>query len=483
MPAFDKFSGVVKDHGFMLDKASGATSTVATAAAKDQAVVVVAAISTFANGQDVFVGTELCRISSGGGTTSLTMTKNLKYDHPVGDVVVEQAAYSFGTAEADGLKFRIANETTDVFGVLSRFFYNKLPGFISFTGSMRMPTPTIDVLAMAHGIRRSEVLGDGTAVQQTGTAGPRVVFSDGSNCGTLTRACFYATVQLVDGTWRTFYAYNLSFNPTTISVQFARGVVANVPIDFMMTGYAIDFTNSQFVPSTVVQTYNAAKTDMIGELVSIDNYALGTPTTLTAQVAAGAYQFLVTSATGLAAGGIVKLGTGDFAEFHEIHAIATLTVQLKTQVQRTWANASAVTPLTPTSFAGVSRGGATYAMSGSADERVVETERAKQGYNLGNLAPKWTFNLSSLQPENFYLSTGTPVADYASSVLTFRNAAKSTGLECVVMRFLTLGGRSIKCVNWLPVVEVQSEQVLSQAVETQLPVTLLPAATYWIGTP
>ena len=82
--------------------------------------------------------------------------------------------------------------------------------------------------------------------------------------------------------------------------------------------------------------------------------------------------------------------------------------------------------------------------SGTATERKTETQRAVQDYLLQNITPKWTFALSSLTPENHYLSVGAPSSDYASSVLTFRNAAKNTGLEVVVMRFLALNGKSVK---------------------------------------
>lgn len=484
MPALDKYSNIVRSHGFLFDKSSGASSTVNAAAAKDQANLTVAGASSFANGQDIVVGsgetTELCRILSGGGTTSLVMTKNLKYDHPVGDLVTEQAAFQLGTAEADGIKFNIDGETTDVFGVMSRLLYNKVPGFVSFKGSMRMPTPTVDILAVACGVQRSEVIGDGTAAQQTGTVGPRQFWSDGSNFNTLKRGCFFATIQTIDGSWRTFYAFNCAFNPTAMSVQFARGVVANVPFNWVMSGYAIDFTNSQFVPSTTVLTYDATKQDMIAEVVGVDYGVAGTATTITAQATAGAYQITVASTTGMAAGSIVKLGSGDQAEYHEVHAIVSLVAQLRTQVKRTWASGSAAAPITLTTFSGLSVGGATYSVSGTATERKTETQRAVQDYLLQNITPKWTFALSSLTPENHYLSVGAPSSDYASSVLTFRNAAKNTGLEVVVMRFLALNGKSVKAILWQPVVEVSQETVLSQAVESQLPVSLLPAAQTWM---
>lgn len=475
MALLDKYSASVARASFMLDKPSGVSSTVNAAAAKDQANLTVVA-TTYANGMDIMVGGEIARISSGGGTVNLVMTKPFKYDHAVGEVVTELAEIQLGTAEAEGIKFNVAGENTDVYGVISRLVYGTLPGFSVFTGSLRMPTPTADILALALGQPRSTLIGDGTLAAQTGTVGPRSFWTDGSLFGAQQRVSLVVSVRKIDGTYMTFYAYNLSFNPTTLSVQFARGVVSNVPMSFMMSGYAIDFTDAAFVPASTVITYLASKLDMILAITAVGNLTdSGTSTTTSSGVSAPGYVIPLTSVTGVAAGVWLGIGVGAAREWHLVHSVVSLNANLRTQTQQTFQSGTPVVIQTNTPFAGISKGGVTLAVSGSVEPIEVETEVAAQGYRINNAALQFSMSLSALTPENFIATHGLPLAEYANTVLPFRKSGQGLPLT-LVLTALTVGGKTVTICLWDGSAVISNETTLSQVVETKLAMAYKPRA-------
>lgn len=476
MAVLDKYGLNVTRAGFLLDKPSGVSTTSTAPAAADQATLIVVGTTILA-GMDVGIGSgetyEIGRVLTGGATT-VVLTKPLQFAHASGDAVVEQADLMLGNPEAEGIKINVNAETTDVFDCISRFPFGTLSGFTDLGGSLRMPTPTTDILAMALGLARSEVIGDGTTAAQTGLVGPRMFTTNGVNFGVLTRATLYVSVQKVDGTYMTWYAQNLSFDPTALSVQYARNTVANVPMKFLFSSMRTDFTNAAFVPASSVATYLASKGDLVSEITAVGNLtSSGTSTTSTGVTAAGAYTIAVTSATGITAGLWIGIGVGALKEWHQVDSVVSLSVKLRTKILNGFAASTPVVVQTNTPFAGISIGGVTMSTSGQVSTLRAETFRASLGYRVGNAAIQFTMNLSALTPENFLAAYGLPIAEYANTVLPFRAIGSGTPLT-LVLTALTQSGKTITICLWDGSAVIASETTLSAAVETQLSMTYKP---------
>lgn len=458
--------------------ASPATTTLSAAVAAGASSIPLTAASTFANGMDVFLGTgetlERFRVSSGGSTATLVPVKPLKFDHAASEPLVEANAVNLGVPEADGFKLAWNGDSTDIFTAISRLAYTVLPGFQDITASFRFPTVTVDGIALALGIARSNLIGDGTNAAAASTTGPRQFCTDGTLFNTQTQVCLTAAVQLFDGSYVAVDLYNLTFDPTQFSVTFARGQLSTVPVKCMASSGAIDFTNSLFTPAATIATYAASNGDVFAEITAI-NVATpsGTPTTLTAGVAAGAFVLPVAVGTGIAAGVWLGLGAGDTQEFHRTFSLVSLNVNLATQVLRAHASGEAVTVQTLTPLVGIV-GGVTVAVSGSITTLRAETVRNSLGYRVANAAISISTTLNTVQPVSFYLAMGIPSTAYANSVLPIGKQMATALGQTLIFTGLTRSLKVLTIAGWNGAAVIGGESAFTQAAETRIPLSFKP---------
>lgn len=475
MGVLDKrFNTLLGLHVFVDTPSGGGSTTISAAAAAGASTLVLTSATNFAIGDDIRVGTgetsELVRISN-LVTLTVTTAKPLKFDHPVAEPVVEQSAISLGTPEADGFRLRFNGETTDVFAATQRLPYGTLTGFVDLGASWRYPVVTADVLALAFGIPRANIIGNGTAAAQSGTVGPRLWTTDGTLFGTITNVNIVATGQLQDGTYLKVDLYNVTFDPTAVTTTFARGQLATVPVRVLASSGAIDDTNTLFTPANTVQTFASSKGDIFSEITAVETLTdSGTATTTTATIAAGAYVIPVTSATGIVAGDYLRLGVGDAAEYHLVHSVVSLNLNLRTQVLRAHASGVAVVKSTRTALS-VAQGGFTFGTSGSVETQRSETFRTSLAYRSSNIAVTLSCNLDAITALNYALALGIPTAQYANNVLPLGAQIGKATAVTLLFRGLTQDGKTASICGWNGTVNIGGETQFTQAAAAQIPVS------------
>lgn len=490
MPILDKKFNILTNLFVFADMTTGhLNTTLAAARAKNDTTLTLASGTNSSDGDDLRIGTgetmELVRIASGGGTTSVTLTKPLKFDHANGEPVVEQQAFNLGTPEADGFRFRYNGETTDVFNAVSRLAYGVLTGYVDLGGAWRWPTVTVDAIATALGIPRANILGDGTAAVQTGTVGPRLFTTDGALFGTATNVNVVATGTLQDGSHFKLDLYNCTFDPTAFTITFARGQLATVPVRCLASSAAADFTNSAFTPKTLVNTFAASKADIFSEITGVFSLADGTSNTTNGTTNAGAYSIVLNSATGFAPNDIVRIGVGDLAEYHYVHSITTNTLNLRTQILRAHANGVSVAKQTQTSL-GVAMGGFTMACAGSVETQRSELFRVSLGYRPQNVAMNFTFNVDAIRPENLYLALGITATEYGqgagSLVLPMNGNIAKANTATLYFVGLTQGGKTINAIGWNGAAQIGGETQFTQAATAMIPIAYKPnGLNVWVN--
>lgn len=479
MGILDKQFDVVTGYHLFVDMPTGGgNTTVNTAAAANQNTVVLAAATNFAVGDDIRIGSgedaELHRIAA-LVTNTVTTERPLLFAHPVGDPVVEMASLDLGVPEADGVRFNCSVESTDVFSAIQKLAYGTLIGYGDLVVSGRYLAVTADIIALALGLPRSAVIGNGTAAAQTGLVGPRLFTSDGVTMGALANACAVVTGTLNDGS-RVKATFNgLSFNPTVFTTTFSRGALAAVPFSALAASAAFDFNNAAFSPANVISTFASSNADLFAEISSVNELAdSGTATTLSAGVAAGAYTATCASASGILAGDWVRIGTGANAEYHLVHSVTTNTLNLRTQVLRAQPSGSAVVKQTVTDVGGV-EGGFTIATPGQVTPQRSETRRLSLKYKTGNISAQLSFNATGVTPENLQRSFGIAAGAMAGNVLpiTSNTIARAPNRTFLFLG-LTQGGRTIGMCGWNGTCQATGELNMTQAAALTIPIAYKP---------
>lgn len=479
MGILDKNFDVVTGYYLFTDTPTGASTSVSTTAiaAGDTSFTLTSATG-LAIGKDIRLGTgetaELVRISNLVSTT-VTTAKPMLFAHAVGEAVVEQSALNLGVPEADGVKLNVSVESTDVFNAIQRLGYGSLIGYADMTLSWRFMAITADIIALALGLPRANVIGDGTAAAQTGTVGPRLFTTDGVTMGALANMHAVVTGTLNDGSNLKLTCNGLSFNPTVFTTTFSRGQLATVPVSALCTSATFDFTASAFTPFATIQTYASSNADLFDAISSIAELTdSGTSNTTSGTTAAGAYSIVLTSASGFAAGDWVKIGTGANAEFHLVHGLTSNTLNLRTQVLRAFAATTPVVKQTVTDVGGVD-GGFTIATPGQVQVQRSETSRMSLKNRVGNIAAQFSFNATNVTPESLQRAFGIAASAYASSVLPITNATLAKALSrTFLFRGTTQGARNITICGWNGTCQPTGELNMTQAAAFTVPIAYKP---------
>jgi hypothetical protein len=476
MGILDKQFDVVTGFHLFVDTPAGGNTTLSAPALAGATTLALTSATNFAIGDDIRVGSgedaELCRITN-LVTLTATLAKPLLFAHPAADPVVEQSALDLGVPEADGARFNCQVENTDVFSALQKLAYGTLVGYGDLTVSWRYMAITADVIAAALGLPRSNVLGNGTAAAQTGTAGPRLFTTDGTTLGAAANFSVVITGTLNDGSNVKATFNGLSFNPTVFTTTFSRGQLATVPVAALAASAAFDFTNVTFTPANVINTFASTNADLFAEIVAVAQLTdSGTATTLNGAVAAGAYSAVVASAAGIVAGDWVRVGN----EFHLVHGVVTNTLSFRTQVQRAQATGVAVVKQNVTDVGGID-GGFTIATPGQVTPQRSETRRLSLKYRTGNISAQLNFNATGVTPENLQRAFGIAPAAYASSVLPITSATIAKNLSgTFVFTGLTQGGRSVTICGWNGTCQPNGELNMTQASALTVPIAYKPQA-------
>jgi hypothetical protein len=479
MGILDKnFDTVTGFHLFVDTPSGGGNTTVSAAAAAGANSLSITSATNFAIGDDIRVGSgetaELVRIQNLVSTT-VTTQKPLLFDHPIGDAVVEQSALNLGVPEGDGARFSATVENTDVFSAMQRLLYGTLVGYADMALSWRYMAITADVMAVALGLPRASVIGDGTAAAQTGTVGPRLFTTDGVTMGGLINACAVVTGVLNDGATVKATFNGLSFNPTAFTATFARGQLSTVPVQALCTSATWDFSVGTFTPANIIQTFASSNADLFAEMVSVQELTdSGTTSTLSAGVAAGVYSVTLASASGFVAGDWVRIGTGSNAEYHLVHGVVTNTLNFRTQVLRAIASGVTVVKQNAIDVGGI-EGGFTIATPGQVTVQRSETSRMSLKNRVGNISAQLSFNATNVTPETLQRAFGIAASAYASSVLPMTNATFAKALSrTFVFNGLTQGARKITICGWNGTCQASGEINMTQAANLTVPIAYKP---------
>jgi len=476
MGALDKVLDKPTAVHIMVDQLSGASSTVNAAIAKGATALTIAAASTFANGDNIRLGSgetqELATIASGGGTTSLVLGKGAEFAHAVGEAVVEQNSITLGKTEAAGFTFSVAGESVDVFTMDARAAYTVLSGYGDINWNYPTPNVTVDNFALAFGVLRSLLKGDGTNAQQTGTVGPRLLTSDGSEFGGQSGLNLVLPFQRVDGTFGALRLYNLTMDPTSFSASFARGALTTLPVSGMASMWAIDDTNSLWAPQTTLATFAGDSGDVFDSISSVNTVTAGAATTTTGIVAAGAYVIPVTSATGIVAGSYVQLGVGDAAEIHEVQAVATLNLNLYTSVRAGHASGVALVAQTLVPNLGVT-GGFRVNVGGSSQVLRSETSKYSFGKKILQAPLELAWETNNITTANVMLALGLPSGSLVSSILSGQGLATAAS-QTLVFKGFTKSGETVTIVGWQGAPTISLTTVFTQAAEAKIQLSFKP---------
>ena len=387
MPAKTKI--VKKVHAVWLhrDKTGTAGSTTLTAAAAAGATTLtVSAITNFADTETIRVGAgeemELAKISGAPAGSVITLASPLTYAHAVGEAVVEQTTYDVGDIEGGGVSVRHQGQSTDVAVATKRLAYTILNGFSDLSAEFRLPGLSLYSFAHATGMLLSAITGAGTV------ANPYNLTTDGNQFNGDTNLGLTAICELLDGTYVAIELWGVDIDYTGIDLQLVRGVLASIPVKAIASAGGLATTT---LPTYVLDTTNRPDKGFVFDALS--EVGIFVPETVTAgsstvanTIAAAAQKVIeVAATTNFVAGEVVKVNTGDLAEYHEIDAILVTParLQLRTPLFRSQAIGTAVVEYKRQIFGGISPDGVRLAVGGSVEPLRLGVRRMGIGIRPG----------------------------------------------------------------------------------------------------
>lgn len=208
------------------------STTLTAAAAAGAGSLTVAAITNFAVGQNIRVGSgetaELVRVHPSTAPATLTITLDpatpLQFAHASAEAVVQQALTDPGHLDDAGVVVSYKGGLEDVNSAVQRMLFGQLSGYLDIGLSFGLLGYNVENFALAMGMLESRVLGAGT------TAQPRVLRIDTARCGEQLDAGWMFTGARKDGKTVRLTAMGCEMDLSGFSFQLQRGSKLALPV-------------------------------------------------------------------------------------------------------------------------------------------------------------------------------------------------------------------------------------------------------------
>ena len=208
------------------------STTLTAAAAAGATTLTVAAITNFAVGQNIRVGSgepaELVRVHAStapvGTTITLDAATPLQFAHAIADAVVQQALTDPGHIDDPGLTISYKGNVDDVNSAIQRMLFAQQTGYLDISLAFGLLGYNVENLALAHGILESRILGART------TAQPRVLRLDTSTFGEQLDAGWMFTGARKDGKTVRITAMGCEMDLSGMAFQLQRGSKLALPV-------------------------------------------------------------------------------------------------------------------------------------------------------------------------------------------------------------------------------------------------------------
>lgn len=446
MPAKSNILNRVAAAYVVRDATGTAGSTTLTAAAAVGATTLtVTAITNFSNGDVIRVGAgdemELATINGAPAGVTITLAKPLSYAHVIGEVVVEQTVYDLGDVDDGGVTLEATGEVVDLLASTRRLVFQTLTGYVGLMGSLQLPGLSMHNLALAFGIPFASVTGAGTSASYYQLA------TDGNDFDSEQNMSLIVIGTLMDGSTVRCELWGCDMDYSSISVTLARGKATPVPMKFVAAaGGVLDTSASPYVPVTTFRAGKGKVFDAINEVgIFVDS---GTNNTVASGGAAGTNSVTLTSATGFTANAWARFGSGETAEYHKIHSVATNTLTMKSTFLRSQGVGTVAVVQVLTPLSGVGPDGVTVNVNGSVEPLRIATKRVQVGLRPGPATLSFDVPVSDLSLKNWAYSMAIPQADISSGRLSLKNLGNASDIVGVYTTGTAKDGTTIWMNGW-----------------------------------
>ncbi|ODS99809.1 MAG: hypothetical protein ABS52_19560 [Gemmatimonadetes bacterium SCN 70-22] len=464
------------------DKASGGVTTLnAAVAAGVNSIDLVANPGTaFAIGKTIRVGDgnemELNRITgiTGAGPFTATLAYNTTHAHAAGDAVVEMVSYDFGDIEAAGFSVTVDGESQDVLVSTKRLPYTILDGYKDLGGSFALPNVSIDNFPLAFGMLGSVVSGAGTVADPKGFATDGNQFAADPNVG------ITVIGVLMDGTVTYTELWGVDADYTGMSLALVRGQLASIPVKVLAAAGGVTGTGAPGY--TVDASLRPTKNKVLTAITEVGIFsASGTLSTTVATAAAAAGQKTVECAavTGATPGDLVKIGTGDQAEWHEIDSVSAPNLVLRTPLFRTQPVGTPVVEAGRVSFAGVSQEGVKLDVGGSVDKIRTAISATSIGSRPGSAVMTLSFATIDITLSQLAYALGISQASIVANRLPMTGALVGRSpVDGAYLKGLCADGSTFEIRAWACAQSITQFvlQLTNQGTIPQAPFTLRPTS-------
>jgi hypothetical protein len=423
----------------------GSTTVSPAALAKGATSINIASGTNFANGDVIRIGSgdemELCRVTAGGGTTTLTVANPLAFAHAIGEAVVEQTVYDLGDTDEGGVTLEATGEVIDLTAATKRLVFQSLTGYVSLSGMVQLHGLSMHNLAVALGIPFASVTGAGTAADYY------QLVTDGNDFLSEQNMSFIVVGTTMDGSVVRCELWGCDMDYSSISFTLGRGKATPVPLKFVASaGGVLDANANPYTPSSTFKAGKGKVFDALSEFgIFVDT---GTTNTVASGGAAGNNSVTLTNAAGFTAGLWVKFGSGETVEYHQIHSVATNTLTMKSRFLRAQAAATVATVTTPTAVAGVSPDGGTVNINGSVEPLRIATKRIQVGLRPGPATLGIQVPITDLSLANWAYALGIPQADIASARVALTNLGTATDIVGLYLKGTMKDGTTLWMNGW-----------------------------------
>lgn len=388
---------------------AGATTLAAPADAGDTTIDV-GAITNFADGDAIRIGSELNWVDGAPTSGQIALGRPLTQGHASGTAVVELTIYDVGPVLDSGVNWSLATPQVNV-QVADRLVpFTRLKQNTQARIGWQSPAVTTHHMAFALGLALSRVAGSGTATA------PYHFTTDGSEFGEATEQCYIAMAELVNGDEIAVEYWGCYGVVENLSLTLARGAV--VPLPFLAQSTAGVLFEQGDLPYgfTPASTYKPT-TGKVWDALSAVGLMVDTATTtsLNGAVAAGATSITLTSGASFNNDDWVKLSGANGVQYVQLTAKATDTFTTKQKIYRDLGSGITVTKVTPTPFATVGQGGVTMSLA-VAGEAINDATKALPIYTRPGLATlSFGCGLTSVSLDNLALVLGVPASDIVTA--------------------------------------------------------------------
>lgn len=413
------------------------STTLSAAASKGGSALTVTAITNFAAGDTIRIGSgeemEIGVITGTPTGNTINLTEPLQFNHASGEPVVEMVAYDVGDVGDSGVTFTVSGQSVDVPVSTKRLPLVSLTGFVEASVSAVLPTVQLESIAHAVGALLTQVSGAGTPIS------PKQLTLNGNEFGGQANLGIIALGVTMDGSILRIELWGCDADYTGISFALSRGQAVGVPLRFVGARGAISATTFPGTANTTIRTSKAKAWNALTEV----GYFLDTATTTTVNgnVAAGATLINFTSATSFADNEWFRIGSGDTVQFFQVASKSTNAVTTKTPVKYDIATGATITKVTATSLGAPSAAGVTVAFGGTVTPLQSATFDRAIGLRLGNAQATMSFGLIEHSLANFERALGIPSGTAASNRLPLNLIGTGT-IEGLYAKGLLAGGET-----------------------------------------